>query len=101
MAYEEGGASNGLDVGIGKYTLHARGASVFLAILIVVMGSMMYLWTQSSAGEHREIISELRMMSCILSLSSDERVQLRKDMSAKVSNKQDVLLGVCPWLMRP
>lgn len=53
---------------------------------------------RSFAGDHQALTREIRMQTCVLSLSVDERVQLREE-ARRRGTMQDALAFWCPWVV--
>src|SRR4029077_11982187 len=97
-----GEGSNGIDAGYGKGRVGAHGALGIVALVaLLAIGGVLWVGTQGFAGiakEHaearmaiREFASASDRMACVLSLTPEERLALRR------YDKED-FWSKCPWV---
>lgn len=98
-----------LTIGAGKYRLTARGATVIVVIGVVAVLAMLYMHiaeqqkatsqivshiSAETAAASREISRALRLQTCVLSMTAEERVEWRRRADAP-----SALMGYCPGLL--
>ena len=84
------------ELSVGNKKLSFSGQSTIVAILILTLGVLLYYQGFTNTGEHRSIAQEIRVQTCVQSLSFEERKLMRE--SARVSGDA-VLRAWCPWLL--
>lgn len=96
-------------VGVGKYSIGLRGANIG-SLVIGLIALIILGWhandqtrattelTNSIASEHAKMISSIertmRLQTCVLSLTAQERIQWRESRDA-----QHALMAYCPSLL--
>ncbi|MGH2368513.1 MAG: hypothetical protein ACRDI2_09945 [Chloroflexota bacterium] len=94
--------SSQVKLGWGDKSLALRGSMVILVVLLVALG-VMFIHFQDVQSEGHTIISErIEMQTCILSLSPEERVELRGSLAGirKVETADFYIRAWCPWIGR-
>jgi len=95
---------NGLDIGYRGLGLRATGPLAILALVFVLMGGLLaWIGHQGFQGvqvlltkavlDHSEMVNSQDRLSCVVSLSSEERTILRRGTS-------ETFYSLCPWMRR-
>jgi len=98
------GTSNGDSLtatGPGGTSITARGGVVVILVIAALLGGLMFYFAQNSEAQHRGVVTALRQQTCVLSLTPEERVQLRADLRRNMGQATTVLATWCPWILMP
>lgn len=87
--------------GPGGVSVTAKGWVTIVLIIAAILGGLIFYLARDSRGEHAEISQVIREQTCVLSLSQDERIQLRSDMRRNLGQAANVMAAWCPWILRP
>lgn len=93
---------NHVKVGWGDKALSLKGPLVILVVLILALGGIMFHFQDMQAQSHATLAQRIEMQTCILSLTPEERVELRGSLSniRKVETADFYIRAWCPWIGR-
>ena len=98
-------SEEGQEVGFtipGGWSMHARGPiALFVTILlafIVISSGISLRGFRDIESTHRDMLRELRVQTCVLSLAADERLELRTRASQRGTSIEGVMMSFCPWM---
>ena len=104
MTEPAGQSGNGLDIGYKGFGLRAVGPLAILAVSFILMVGLLgwinyrgfedvKMLLVKSVRDHSELVTSQDRLSCVVSLSPEERTRLRQ-------GGRETFLLFCPW-MRP
>ena len=85
----------------GGASLTVRGGMAVVLIIAAILGGLLFYFARNSDAQHRGIVLAIRHQTCVLSLTTEERIQLRADMRRNMGQAQTVIAGWCPWILMP
>lgn len=93
-----------LKLGWGDKSLALKGSMVIIVVLLVALGGVFVYFQDVQSKGHDVLADRIEMQTCVLSLTPEERVQLRTALShgdvRKIETTAFYIRAWCPWIGR-
>lgn len=87
-------------VGWGDKALALKGPTAILVVLLLALGGIFVYFQEVQSKGHTIISERIEMQTCILSLTPEERVQLRASLVGirRLDTADFFIRSWCPWI---
>ena len=91
-----------MKVGWGDKSVALRGPMVIFVVLILAVGGLLFYFQDVQSKGHDVLAKRIEMQTCILSLTPEERIELRSALSnvRKIETAEYYIRAWCPWIGR-
>ena len=91
--------NEGFSVGWGDKRLTARGSAAIAILIAGVVAGTIYLHDTRTLTQLGSLAYEIRVQTCVQSLTFAEREMMRKQVAPQGQRWATVLEAWCPWLL--